>query len=247
MSDGVKITALAIGGPQEPKPNPWALVNRSLAAILRRLVAVEKRPAARDGDPGPMGERGPAGEIGPQGIQGERGTMGERGERGEQGPQGERGEPGPEGPSGRDGVGIQGERGADGRDGRDGRDGIAGRSIVRAEVIDGVLALTFTDGTTETVGRVVGERGETGPAGERGEQGPRGESGERGPIGERGTPGVAGQPGPRGARGEAAAPPEIEFGQPEEITIEADQLHRLRVQRVTIAGAELAVLTLADD
>ena len=87
---------------------------------------------------------------------------------------GERGEKGETGAAGRDGVdgapgvaGNDGKDGADGRDGKDGCDGAAGErgekgergEGVRDAIIDnaGNLILTFTDGSTKSLGRVVGE------------------------------------------------------------------------------------------
>jgi len=56
-------------------------------------------------------------------------------------------------------FGLGRVRPIDGRDGRDGRDGVAGRSVVRAGIVDGVLSLTYTDGTTESVGECAGPAG----------------------------------------------------------------------------------------
>ena len=72
-----------------------------------------------------QGEQGPQGE---QGEQGEQGPVGPQGPQGEQGEQGEQGPVGPQGPQGE-----QGEKGED------------GRGILKVEIIDGYLWITYTD------------------------------------------------------------------------------------------------------
>ena len=68
------------------------------------------------------------GDQGVQGEIGEQGPQGEKGETGEQGPQGEKGETGEQGP--------QGEKGDQGNE---------GRGILKVEIIDGCLWITYTD------------------------------------------------------------------------------------------------------
>jgi integrin beta 3 len=96
-------------------------------------------------------------------------------------------------------------------------------TAVRSALIDrdGALVLTFGDGSTRSLGLVVGRdgapgpAGEPGPAGAPGEPGPTGDPGEPGaqgpvgdpgPAGEVGAPGPAGEPGERGADGQDGAP-----------------------------------------
>jgi hypothetical protein len=78
-----------------------------------------------------------------------------------------------DGAPGRDGV--DGSNGADGRDGVDGKDGAPGRDGVGAAgaVIDreGALVLTLSDGTTKSLGIVVGQKGEPGRDGVDGRDG----------------------------------------------------------------------------
>ncbi|MBO5931349.1 MAG: DUF4886 domain-containing protein [Clostridia bacterium] len=77
------------------------------------------------GEQGPQGDKGDQGEQGPQGDkgdQGEQGPQGDKGDQGEQGPQGEQGEQGPQGPQGEE-----------------------GRGILKTEIIDGCLWITYTD------------------------------------------------------------------------------------------------------
>ncbi len=87
-----------------------------------------------DGAQGPQGEKGEQGETGAQGPQGEKG---EQGETGAQGPQGEKGE--------------QGETGAQGPQGEKGEDGIGIKSI---DVVDGEIIVTYTDNTTQSLGKL---------------------------------------------------------------------------------------------
>ena len=86
---------------------------------------------------------------------------------------------------------------ADGEDGR----GVAGTSINA----NGELVITYTDGTSETLGKVVGEDGEIGaqgPQSEQGEKGEQGETGAQGPQGEQGEKGEQGETGAQGPQGE---------------------------------------------
>ena len=83
-----------------------------------------------------QGEKGEQGEQGEQGIQGEKGDKGDQGEQGIQGDQG-----------------IQGEKGDKGDQGE------AGRGILKVEIIDGYMWITYTDApdTPMNVGRVNSE------------------------------------------------------------------------------------------
>lgn len=72
--------------------------------------------------------------------------------------------------------------------------GLAGRGIVAAVVSPGGhLLLSYSDGSTADVGRVVGPRGEQGPRGSRGVAGKTGKSGRPGENGETGAQGPAGR------------------------------------------------------
>ncbi len=154
-------------------------------------------PAGRDGvdgAPGPAGERGEAGAVGQDGAagaagergadgapgpQGERGADGAPGDKGDPGPAGPQGDPGPAGevgpagPAGAAGArgedgaaGAPGQKGADGTPGRDGV-GLAGAVIDR----DGALVVTLTDGSTKSLGLVVGTKGDPGRDGTNGRDG----------------------------------------------------------------------------
>lgn len=92
---------------------------------------------------GNTGEQGPKGDTGPQGPQGKQGVQGPRGIQGEVGPQGS---PGPKGETGPRGPGVT-------------------SSMVTG---DGDLVLTYSDGTQENAGNVIGPAG---PRGEKGETG----------------------------------------------------------------------------
>ena len=75
-------------------------------------------------------------------------AVGEQGPQGEPGSVGETGEQGPSGADGSDGV-----NGSDGKDGKDGKDGV---SIIKTEVKDGSLWITYSDApdTPVNVGKV---------------------------------------------------------------------------------------------
>jgi collagen type III alpha len=110
-------------------------VDRSVAAIIGRIEALERRQPERgepgergadgapgrdgergldgkDGQPGergpegPMGREGPAGRDGRDGQPGRDGERGEKGDPGEPGPAGEKGDPGPAGERGERGFGL---------------------------------------------------------------------------------------------------------------------------------------------
>lgn len=149
MADMTEFVEKILGGVQ-------GYVQRSIAPLLARLEAVEKRePIAGDrGEPGPAGKDGAPGERGADGLNGkdgapgaagatgepgQRGEKGDPGERGEQGPPGERGLPGEKGADGINGKdGAPGERGEKGLDGRDGMEGQPGRDAVHVDILDGI-------------------------------------------------------------------------------------------------------------
>lgn len=95
---------------------------------------------------------------------------------------------GKDGAHGHDGAigpaGPQGDRGADGLNGKDGADGLNGKDGVGiAETFitkDGELVLTMTDGTTKSVGSIVGAPGRDGLPGRTGERGVDGIDGKDG-------------------------------------------------------------------
>ncbi len=82
---------------------------------------------------------------------------------------------------------FKGERGEPGKDGKDGKDGTNGRGIVNVEIdAEGHLHITYSDGETLDLGKVVGSDGKDGDEGPKGENGANGENGEQGLRGERG-------------------------------------------------------------
>lgn len=92
-----------------------------------------------------------------------KGEQGAQGPQGPQGPQGAQGAQGPQGPQGPQGIaGTNGTNGADGADGADGEDGVDGVGIAKAEIINGELVLTYTDGTVANLGNVKGDQGDKG-------------------------------------------------------------------------------------
>ena len=104
---------------------------------------------------------------------GEKGDTGEAGQQGEKGDKGDKGDPGQDGKDGTNGAngasGADGKDGAPGKDGIDGKDGTSGADgkdgvgIAKAEInANGELVLTYTDGTTANLGKVVGADGKDG-------------------------------------------------------------------------------------
>lgn len=89
---------------------------------------------------------------------GEKGDTGKDGQQGEKGDKGDKGDPGDAGTPGQNGK--NGTSGADGKNGKDGKDGIG---IAKAEInADGELVITYTDGKTVNLGKVVGADGKDG-------------------------------------------------------------------------------------
>lgn len=146
------------------------------APLLKRIEALEQRPAPERGE---KGDRGDAGDAGPAGRDGVSvrdaflqregvlvltltdgstrelgmvvGKDGERGPPGETGPKGDPGEKGERGEPGTDGRdGTTGEKGLDGADGRDGKDGRDGFKLEDFDVAvlddDRTIELSFQSG-----------------------------------------------------------------------------------------------------
>ena len=65
--------------------------------------------------------------------------------------------------------GVDGEDGIDGKDGVDGKDGEDGVSIVKSEInANGELVLTYSNGVSVNLGKVVGTDGKDGENGKDG-------------------------------------------------------------------------------
>jgi integrin beta 3 len=115
---------------------------------------------------------------------------------------------------------------------------------VRSALIDreGVLILTFGDGTTRSLGVVVGRDGADGVDGRVGEAGPVGERGERGEPGADGKDGADGRRGEPGADGKA-----VDLGlDPERIEYRLSALEGHAPTGALIDRDGALILTLAD-
>ena len=114
-----------------------------------------------------------------KGAKGDQGIQGEKGEKGDQGIQGEKGD--------------SGLNGADGKDGTNGTDGIG---VASSEINAlGELVITYSDGNTVNLGKVVGNDGAQGAQGEKGEKGDKGDQGVQGEKGDAGINGTNGADG----------------------------------------------------
>lgn len=148
-----------------------------------------------------IGAKGEKGEQGIQGIQGDKGETGAAGQNGSDGKDGvgienisvsESGEleitlssgttlnlgtvKGADGKNG-----LDGKDGQNGMNGTDGKDGIDGIGVTKTEVNSfGELVISYSDGTSVNLGRVVGEKGEQGVQGEAGADGQNGTDGANG-------------------------------------------------------------------
>lgn len=83
-------------------------------------------------------------------------------------------------------VGKDGKDGANGAPGKTGATGTAGtpgRGILAADLKDGSLIVSYTDGSFQNVGNIVGPKGDTGAAGKDGTNGTNGTDGKDGAPG----------------------------------------------------------------
>lgn len=117
-----------------------ALVVVLVIALLSMLAALVSCQSSVQGEPGVSGQPGEKGESGEQGIPGEPGEPGESGAQGEKGDKGEPGEPGIPGESG-----AVGDKGDKGDPGPAGEKGDTGNGILKVEILDGCLWITYTD------------------------------------------------------------------------------------------------------
>ena len=137
----------------------------------------------KDGADGEQGPKGDTGETGAAGQDGKDGAKGAKGADGKDGIDGKDGQPGKDGADGEQGP--KGDKGNTGAAGKAGADGANGRGIAEAALNeDGELVLTFTDGTTQNLGRVVGADGTDGRNGQDGKPGKDGANGTNAPVGE---------------------------------------------------------------
>ncbi|MCG7229825.1 ExeM/NucH family extracellular endonuclease [Corynebacterium minutissimum] len=89
------------------------------------------------------------------------------------------------GADGKDGKdGDKGDAGQDGKDGTDGKDGRGIKSVATND--KGELIITYTDGTTENAGKVIGADGKDGDKGDAGQDGKDGTDGKDGADGKDG-------------------------------------------------------------
>lgn len=162
----------------------------------------------KDGKDGTDGKDGQNGENGKDGVDGQNGTDGKDGKNGKNGSDGSNGTNGRDGSNGtngrdgndgrngndgRDGADGQnngnGQNGSDGQDGQDGMNGQDGTSIVSSEIDEnGHLIITYSNGTKQDVGKVVGENGQDGKDGINGTNGVDGVAGAAGTNGKDGIP-----------------------------------------------------------
>ena len=75
------------------------------------------------------------------------------------------------------------------------------RFIVKAEIENGDLVVTYDNGETENLGKVTGEQGPKGEKGDKGETGAAGQDGKDGKDGTNGLDGTDGEQGPKGDTG----------------------------------------------
>ena len=107
------------------------------------------------------GDKGETGLQGDKGLDGVPGKNGKAGMNGETivGDDGARGPAGPRGDKGERGEAIKGDAGESGAD---------GRGITSTTIINGHLVITYTDGSRQDVGQVVGRQGQPGQRGRSG-------------------------------------------------------------------------------
>ena len=166
-----------------------------------------------DGTKGDKGGKGDAGKDGAQGPKGDKGDAGKDGKDGRNGV------------DGKDGRGVKAfevtdkghlivtytddetadlgkvtgdaVNGASGKPGTDGKDGKDGRGIADLKVNDkGELVATYSDGTSQNLGRVAGSDGKNGQDGKDGRDGAAGKNGADGKNGQNGVNGKDGADAP---------------------------------------------------
>ena len=126
--------------------------------------------------------------VGNDGAKGDQGIQGEKGDKGDQGVQGEKADKGDQG--------VQGEKGDAGINGKDGTNGTDGVGVASSEINAlGELVITYSDGNTVNLGKVVGNDGAQGAQGEKGEKGDKGDQGVQGEKGDAGINGTNGADG----------------------------------------------------
>ncbi len=147
-------------------------------------------------------------------VQGEKGEKGEKGDTGADGKDGANGVDGKNGTDGKDGV-----NGTNGKDGRDGKNGVG---IAKAVInTNGELVLTYTNGTTVNLGRVVGNDGQDG------------QDGQTPYIGENGNWWIGATDTGVQAKADDAVPAVSDA------VVETEGDHTVAVIAVTVAGASL--------
>ena len=134
-------------------------VAATIAALAKKLAAVDAFARNVSKEPGPAGPRGPQGATGDKGDPGDDGLQGAKGDRGDPGPRGEKGDPGDAGPQGA--AGPRGEKGEKGDRGEKGEKGDTG-PVPEHEWSGTKLRWKKPDGKW---GKYVDLKGEKGPAG----------------------------------------------------------------------------------
>ena len=182
---------------------------------------------------GAKGDKGDKGDQGVQGEKGEKGERGVQGEKGDAGLNGTDGKDGTginnieisndgnllitltngtslnlgniKGAKGDQGIqGEKGDSGLNGADGKDGTNGTDGIGVASSEINAlGELVITYSDGNTVNLGKVVGNDGAQGVQGEKGDKGDQGIQGEKGDKGDQGIQGEKGDQGVQGEKGDA--------------------------------------------
>lgn len=106
--------------------------------------------------------------------------------------------------------GADGKNGKDGTNGTDGKDGTDGIGIQQTSVNEqGELVITYSNGESVNLGRIVGTDGKDGKDGTNGADGKDGVDGAKGEKGDKGDTGAAGAAGKDGENGISVAKTEI--------------------------------------
>ncbi|GEM_PF-2436903 len=196
--DGKSAYEIAVENGYSGTEDEW---NKAIANVSQNNVTIKNAEFSKDGDliitlsdETIINVGKVAGSDGKDGANGKNGTNGKNGADGKSGRDGANGINGKDGKDGADGKdGVNGTNGVNGKDGINGIDGQDGKGISSASINEnGQLILTFSDGSTVNLDKIVGTNGADGTKGEKGDKGDKGDTGADGKNGLNGTNGQDG-------------------------------------------------------
>lgn len=205
--DGKSAYEIAVDNGYSGTEDEW---NKAIANVSQNNVTIKNAEFSKNGnliitlsDETIINVGKVVGSDGKDGANGKNGTNGKNGADGKSGRDGANGINGKDGKNGADGKdGVNGTNGVNGKDGINGVDGQDGKGISSASINEnGQLLLTFSDGSTVNLDKIVGTNGVDGQNGKDGLNGKDGRDGVDGAKGDKGDKGDAGADGKNGLDG----------------------------------------------